>query len=68
LESRRLDKIEESIIGSADPSEMLAYCLTLCNEVVFSRDFRTHVSRDREKQRGETPCEREESARGGVIG
>lgn len=43
VESRRLDKIEESIRKSDDVATMLVYCQNLCSDVVTNRDFRHTV-------------------------
>jgi 26S proteasome regulatory subunit N2 len=44
VESRRLDKIEESIRKSDDVPSMLVYCQNLCSDVVTNRDFRHTVN------------------------
>ncbi|OQR88690.1 26S proteasome non-ATPase regulatory subunit, partial [Thraustotheca clavata] len=43
LESRRLDKVEESIRKSTDVSSMLAYCFEVCRTMVTNRAFRLQV-------------------------
>jgi 26S proteasome regulatory subunit N2 len=43
IESRRLDKIEQTISGSDDVPGMLAYAQKLCTDVVIQRDFRRTV-------------------------
>jgi len=43
LESRRMDKIEEAIMSSENPEEMLDYCLDVCRTLVTNRDFRHKV-------------------------
>ncbi|OQR83320.1 26S proteasome non-ATPase regulatory subunit [Achlya hypogyna] len=43
LESRRLDKVEESLRKSPDVSNMLAYCFDVCRTMVTNRAFRLQV-------------------------
>ncbi|KAF0720938.1 hypothetical protein AaE_010232, partial [Aphanomyces astaci] len=43
LESRRLDKVEESIRKSPDVSASLAYCFEVSRTTVTNRDFRLQV-------------------------
>ncbi|RHY32693.1 hypothetical protein DYB32_002344, partial [Aphanomyces invadans] len=43
LESRRLDKVEESIRRSPDVSASLAYCFEVSRTTVTNRDFRLQV-------------------------
>jgi len=45
LETRRTDKIQESIERSTNPEEMLGYTFTLATETIRSKDFRTEVLR-----------------------
>jgi len=45
LETRRLDKVEQAIVGSDDILGMLAYAQKLCMDVVLNRDFRHTVLR-----------------------
>jgi 26S proteasome regulatory subunit N2 len=44
IESRRLDKIKESIIKSGETSAMLDYCFDNAMNLVAQRDFRHSVS------------------------
>lgn len=43
LETRRLDKIEETLSRSSDLAHMLSYCMRVCMDVVKNRDFRQEV-------------------------
>jgi 26S proteasome regulatory subunit N2 len=45
IESRRLDKVEESILNSGQVSKMLAYCLDIAMNVITTRDFRQSLLR-----------------------
>ncbi|KAG1657731.1 hypothetical protein FOA52_011993 [Chlamydomonas sp. UWO 241] len=45
LESRRLDKLEEVITRSADVTAALKYALSVCQNLVVSREFRQQVLR-----------------------
>eukprot|EP01102_Stenamoeba_stenopodia_P013510 TRINITY_DN4394_c0_g1_i1.p1 TRINITY_DN4394_c0_g1~~TRINITY_DN4394_c0_g1_i1.p1 ORF type:complete len:951 (-),score=235.34 TRINITY_DN4394_c0_g1_i1:34-2886(-) len=45
LESRRLDKIADSIRRSGNIPQMLSYCFDVCMSLVSSRDFRQTVFR-----------------------
>ena len=38
-----MDKIEEAIMSSENPEEMLDYCLDVCRTLVTNRDFRHKV-------------------------
>eukprot|EP00742_Colponemidia_sp_Colp-10_P001792 GILJ01001916.1.p1 GENE.GILJ01001916.1~~GILJ01001916.1.p1 ORF type:complete len:980 (-),score=200.10 GILJ01001916.1:129-3032(-) len=43
LESRRLDKVEQSIVSASKMEDMLAYCFDIAQTVVTSREFRRQV-------------------------
>eukprot|EP01111_Echinosteliopsis_oligospora_P011527 TRINITY_DN3826_c0_g1_i1.p1 TRINITY_DN3826_c0_g1~~TRINITY_DN3826_c0_g1_i1.p1 ORF type:complete len:699 (+),score=247.01 TRINITY_DN3826_c0_g1_i1:31-2127(+) len=45
MESRRLDKVEESLTKSSDLPQMLEYAIEICKDVVKNRDFRHSVLR-----------------------
>ena len=44
LESRRLDKLEQTIKSSPDMVKILTYSLKVCQTLVVSREFRQQVS------------------------
>eukprot|EP00479_Gromia_sphaerica_P007965 TRINITY_DN2864_c0_g1_i1.p2 TRINITY_DN2864_c0_g1~~TRINITY_DN2864_c0_g1_i1.p2 ORF type:complete len:185 (-),score=40.38 TRINITY_DN2864_c0_g1_i1:1052-1606(-) len=46
LESRNIEKVRESITQSTDVAEMLAYCFSLCQNIVQHRGFRMQVLRE----------------------
>ena len=43
LESRRLDRLEQTITAAPDQIHLLAYSLDVCQRLIVSRDFRQEV-------------------------
>lgn len=50
LEARRLDKLEELVGRSTQPTATLAYALRVCQQLVINRDFRQQVLDEQQQQ------------------